>query len=193
MATQENENKSQNGNKEERFLEYKHLGAITFVLLLAAISFLYMGNTKTFTDANKDTILFFETASAALAVITFTLDRFNFIDKLPSFFRYFSNIITLSFFLITVPHLFYVSASEANPSSAIVWVIGIFMLLILASMFFYALSLINENKVIKNLILALMLTSLTGWGAYESEKEGVTQKITSAISNFFDNRWLGGL
>lgn len=85
--------------------EYGPLLAAFIFLLIVAFSILYSLNSTPFNEANESIIVCLEIFSATFAFIIFTLDRFGLLKNTPKEFRWLMNLITLAFFLITLPHL----------------------------------------------------------------------------------------
>lgn len=173
----------QNGSKKtphkegKRYGEYPMLATMFMASLLLSFSILYMSDSKSFKESNKQLILIIETGSATLAIIAFTLDRFKLTDKFPAFIKWLLNMATLAFFLVTVPHLFASSIDDASPDLTTPWIMITFSLLVLVSIIFYAISLFTEKPGTISFISSLIITALIFTLLHFMTMAGITQKL----------------
>lgn len=156
---------SENESKLKVFLcgikkEYAPLLAAFLYILVFFFSIIYMLNLKTFNDANEPTIISLEIFSATFAFLIFTLDRFSLLEKLPSTYRNFTNFITLTFFVITLPHLMADGAIKMTPYPIAFKIILICPILILFSCFFYVFSITNTFSKWINFIASFITTAV---------------------------------
>lgn len=154
---------SENESKFKVFLweikkEYLPLLAAFIYLLVFAFSIIYMLNSKAFNETYEPLIISLEVFSATFAFITFTLDRFSLLENFPKICRWITNIITLVFFLITLPHLLADGAIKMAAYPLVFKIIITSSILILFSCFLYVFLIINKFSLWVNIIASALTT-----------------------------------
>lgn len=126
--------------------EYYGSFSILFVTLIFIVSIFYTLDFPKFKEANKILIAALEIGSPTFAFIIFTLDRFKKLEGISDKTRLLINSVTLSFFLITVPHLFVATANDISLSTNVLIGILVASLVLVLICFLYALSLTGKRS-----------------------------------------------
>ncbi|MGP2485665.1 hypothetical protein ACTUTK_00555 [Pantoea ananatis] len=166
--------------------EYWTLSIIFFVILILSFGLIYAFAGEQFEDANKSLLILIEIGSGTCAICIFAAERAGAMEKAPKAIKSLTNILTLIFFALTLPHLVYGNLKYALSHPQIANSILLSAYLIVIACFYYALSLKYPHKLWVNLILSLIATSLISYAIYESANSGTTEVIIEACKRILN-------
>jgi len=130
-----------------------------YVAVALYFSINYMIDTPGFRAKYATFISIIEVFAGLFAFLIFYLDRFSKLKKTPERIRTVINIITLTFVLLTLPHLYVATTSDAfaNASVGIVVYVACFIMFFLASLYALKLMKVEDESVPIAIALVLIL------------------------------------
>lgn len=153
-----------------------------YVSIVLYFSINYMIDTPEFRAKYATLISIIEASAALYAFVIFYLDRFDKLKGIPERLRTGISIITLTFVLLTLPHLYLAIASDvfSNSSVSIVFYIATFLMFFFIIL--YALKMMkveDESVPIAFALLLILIASLLIYSIKDIYKERPTQSTNT--------------